>query len=1078
VTAQPDGAPAPLVDTPGRLCDLMGVRLSDQQLEAVTAPLQPGVIVAGAGSGKTTVMAARVVWLVLRGDVRRDQVLGLTFTNKAAAELGARVRQALAGALHRAAPALSLDEADEADEPTVATYHAFAGRLITEHGLRLGIEPDTRVMADATRFQLAASVIRGHRGDLRHLNTYLPNLVTDLLALDGQMAEHLVGADDVRDLDAVVRKSLADARQVQDVVKATEATHRRDELLELVAAYRDAKRERGVMDFADQMALGATLAERCPEVAALERDRFRVVLLDEYQDTSVAQRRMLAGLFSGDTPQAGRGHPVTAVGDPCQAIYGWRGASVANLDDFPRHFPRFDGAPAPRHALTVNRRCDVAVLDAANGHAAPLYAEHAGVRPLGPGPDARPGRVDAALLDTHADEMAWVAARVREARHNTGVAWSDIGVLVHDNADARHLQVQLRRAGVPVEVVGLGGLLTRPEVADVVATLEALHDLTANAALLRLLSGPRWRVGPRDLALLGRRARRLADPDAGGGAADVGADDADLPGALDDAVGGADPTEVVSLADALDEPGELDYSPQARERFALLAAELRRLRRHAGEPLVDLVRRVIDTIGLDVELAAGASPVAAQGRDNLASFVDAVASYAGTDADASLPGLLAYLAAEDEFGTGLAVAAPSEADSVKLMTVHKAKGLEWDVVFLPALVHDVFPSGRGRARWTGSHKELPWPLRGDADGLPDVDDWSGRGLKAFAAAARDQDLLEERRLGYVAMTRARHLLVASGHWWGRTQKRARGPSAYLEHLLSCVRADGREPLAWADRPAEDAANPMLEQARSVPWPAELDAAELDRRREAADLVERARAGHTADPALHLDEQARVQEWDAELDRLLAEARAAREPERRVELPSSLSATALMRLSADPEGLARDLQRPMPRRPSAAARFGTRFHAWVEAYVGQQHLLDPADIPGAADEGIDSDAELALLTEAFKAGPFGARVPHQVEAPFALVLGERGRGPGGGQVVRGRIDAVYATDRGFEVVDWKTGQEPDADPLQLAIYRLAWAELTGTPLEDVTASFYYVRTGAVVTPDDLPDRAGLERLLDL
>jgi DNA helicase II / ATP-dependent DNA helicase PcrA len=1056
----------PLISTPGQLCDVMGMPFSDQQLAAIVAPLEPGVIVAGAGSGKTTVMAARVVWLVLRGEVAPGQVLGLTFTNKAAAELGGRVRQALAGAYSRVSPGVA---ADQDDEPTVATYHAFAGRLITEHGLRLGIEPDTRVMADATRFQLAASVIRAYRGDLSHLNTYLPNLVTDLLNLDGQMSEHLVTADDVRNIDAVARKSLADAKQVQDVVKAADATRRRDELLELVAAYRAAKRDRGVMDFSDQMALGATIAEQCPEVAAMERDRFRVVLLDEYQDTSVAQRRMLSGLFSGPPDGDGRGHPVTAVGDPCQAIYGWRGASVANLDEFPRHFPRRDATPARRHTLSVNRRCDVSILDAANRLADPLYAEHAGVEPLAARPEAQPGRIDVALLETHADEMSWVAARVRDVKNARPIRWSDIGILVHDNADARHLQVQLRRYGVPAEVVGLGGLLTRPEVADVVATLEVIHDLTANAAMLRLLTGPRWRIGPRDLALLGRRARNLAD---------VGRDPApdDLDGALADAVSGTDPTEIVSLADALEDPGALAYSAQARERFALLAEEIRRLRRHAGEPLVDLVRRVVDTIGLDVELTASASPVAAQGRDNLASFVDAVASYAGVDADASLPGLLAYLEAEDEFGTGLAVAAPTEADSVKLMTVHKAKGLEWDVVFLPALVRDVFPSARGRSRWTGSHKELPWPLRGDVDSLPDVADWSGKGLKEFAAAAREKDLLEERRLAYVALTRARHLLVASGHWWGRTQKRARGPSEYLDHLAGRVRAAGGEPMTWAEAPEDGVDNPMLEEVRSVPWPAELDVRELDSRRHAADLVRQARedlAGPDAtddrEAELPLDEQARVAEWDRELDRLLGEARAAQDSEREVELPASLSATAMMRLTADPEGLAQELVRPMPRRPSSAARFGTRFHAWVEAYVGQQQLLDPADIPGAADEGIDSDAELTELTEAFRAGPFGSRVPHQVEAPFALVLG--------GQVVRGRIDAVYVIDGGFEVVDWKTSQEQSADPLQLAIYRLAWAELTGTPLEDVRASFYYVRSAELVSPGDLPGRAELQAMLD-
>jgi DNA helicase-2/ATP-dependent DNA helicase PcrA len=159
---------------------------------------------------------------------------------------------------------------------------------------------------------------------------------------------------------------------------------------------------------------------------------------------------------------------------------------------------------------------------------------------------------------------------------------------------------------------------------------------------------------------------------------------------------------------------------------------------------------------------------------------------------------------------------------------------------------------------------------------------------------------------------------------------------------------------------------------------------------------------------------------------------------------------------------------MPRKPSSSARFGTRFHAWVEAYVGQQPLLGHDELPGRADEEISGDAELRELIDAFSAGPFGGRQPYQVEAPFALVLG--------GQVVRGRIDAVYETDAGYLVVDWKTNRQQSADPLQLAIYRVAWADLVGIPVEQVEAAFYYVRTDAVVSYDDLPDRAGLEELV--
>jgi DNA helicase-2/ATP-dependent DNA helicase PcrA len=246
-------------------------------------------------------------------------------------------------------------------------------------------------------------------------------------------------------------------------------------------------------------------------------------------------------------------------------------------------------------------------------------------------------------------------------------------------------------------------------------------------------------------------------------------------------------------------------------------------------------------------------------------------------------------------------------------------------------------------------------------------------------------------------------------------------------------------------------------------------------REAALLVAAARAGlrdhggHLpADDELGAGERATVSRWDLEMAQLIEESRAAGEPVRAVELPRTLSTTRLMTLQADPQRFAADLARPMPRKPSPAARFGTRFHAWVEAYVGQQRLLEADDIPGAADAGIGGDAALRLLCDAFRAGPYADRRPHLVEAPFSLVLA--------GQVVRGRIDAVYCDGQGWEVVDWKTNVGESADPLQLAVYRLAWAELCGVPVGEVRAAFYYVRTGVVDRPVSLPGRAELEAML--
>ena len=1084
-------SPPVRLDTPEALRRLMGAPypLSDQQFAAVTAPLAPQVVIAGAGSGKTTVMAARVVWLVATGLVAPQEVLGLTFTTKATHELGARIRDSLRAAqiLRPPGDRPAVDPqdpaaAEEPEEPTVATYNAYAASLLTEHGLRIGHEPDTRVIADASRYQLAARVIARHRGRIELLSDHPKTVIDNLLALDGAMSEHLVTPDDVRAFQERQRPHVEEALAAETyktkadlVAKVLNTFGRREELLGLVEAYRELKRDLGLMDFSDQIELGARLADLQPEVGALERGKFRVVLLDEYQDTSVAQALMLSRLFSGPDPAHGRGHAVSAVGDPNQAIYGWRGASVSNIIGFGEDFPETDGSvDVPTYPLSVNRRSDARILQAANDLAAPLYAQFTSVRELEPKPHAEPGTVRVAVHETYDDELAWLPEQVLAAhRVMETPSWREIGVLTRDNAHAADVFDALTRAEIPVEIVGLQGLLRLPEVAEVVATLTLLHDLTANAELLTLLTGPRWAVGARDLALLGRRARQLTrftEPRERDRLRDLAEE-------LEAAVAGADPTEVVSLSDALEDPGEGDYSAEARERFGLLASELRYLRAHSGEPLLDLVRRIIDTTGIDVELASSVSPAAQARRENLDLFVKAVAEFQAVDGTVTLPALLAYLQAEDEYGSGLDVATPTEADSVKLLTVHRSKGLEWDAVFLVGVADSKFPSGTSRTKWTAGPQVLPNPLRGDAEDLPTLSGWSAADLKRFADDSKAHELQEELRLGYVALTRARHLLVVSSYCWNAQRKSALGPSPYQRTLRESLARWGQDPELWRDKPAKGDPNPLEALPAGLPWPMEAHAGELERRLRAAELVRAAAArlaagAGPADDGLDMVEAARVQEWDDELERLLVEARLDRADEVPVPLPSSLSATALARLRDDPDRLAAELARPMPRKPSPSARFGTRFHAWVEARFGQQELVDPDELPGRADAEIDDDDDLRELIGLFEKGEFADRTPVAVEPPFALVLA--------GQVVRGRIDAVYADvvdgQDGFLVVDWKTNRAQTADPLQLAIYRVAWAELAGVPVERVRAAFYYVRSGDLIEPSGLDGREALERLL--
>ena len=1067
-TTGPTPAVAPVtIDTPADLQRLMGTdyAVSDQQWAAVRAPLEPAVVIAGAGSGKTSLMAARVVYLVATGQVRPDEVLGLTFTTKAASELAGRIRGALADAGHARGVTIDEEGAEEVLEPMVATYNAYASGLLAEHGLRIGHEPDTRVMADASRYQLAARVIDRHTGSVEQLSDSPKHVIDYILRLESALSEHLVDVDRLRafDADQWPRFDTGLAGNKPEHAKVASAVARRAEALRLVDDYRRLKATLGLMDFSDQIALAARLADEHPVVGEVERGKYRIVLLDEYQDTSVAQALMLRRLFAD-------AHPVTAVGDPNQAIYGWRGASVSNILRFGEDFPAGAGGEVTTFHLTVNRRSDRRILQVANRIAEPLYRQFPQVEPLESGTDAE-GAVQTVVHESYADELAWLTSQVTSSRGEAdGAHWREIGVLVRDNGHAADVFDSLSSAGIPVEIVGLKGLLRLPEVSEVLATLTLIDDLTANAELLTLLTGHRWAIGPRDLALLGRRAQELAGarrPTRGG---------LSLADELTQAVAGADPTEVVALSDALDDPGEAAYSTAARERFALLSTELRQLRAHAGEPLLELVRRIIDTCGIDVELASSVSEAARARRENLDLFVKAVAEFQAIDGTVTLPSLLAWLEAEDELGNGMDVATPSEADSVKLLTVHRAKGLEWDVVFLVGACLEKFPVTRSRGLWPTRLELLPTPLRGDARDLPVLRSHDKAGLTRLQQDTKEHEATEELRLAYVALTRARHRMAVSSYVWNEERKSPLGPSPYQHTIRDTMASWGVEPLAWRETPPKGTPNPLRLGTRELPWPVTEQTAEALRRVAAAELVAEALADPASvaaeDEELDLVALSLVATWDDELDRLVAEAHRERSTEVAVPLPSSLSATALARLRDDPDGFARDLVRPMPRPPSPAARFGTLFHAWVEARFGQQPLLDPDDLPGRGDLGIDDEADLDQLIGVFEQGPFGDRTPFAIESGFSLVLG--------GQVVRGRIDAVYAEENpagdGFLLVDWKTNRAHDADVLQLAIYRLAWAELHDVPLERVSAGFYYVRNDELVLPPDLPGREGLEAIL--
>ncbi|WP_082570677.1 ATP-dependent DNA helicase [Cellulomonas sp. Root485] len=1109
-----------------------------EQRVVIEAPFGPSLVVAGAGSGKTETMAARVVWLLANGIVEPDQVLGLTFTRKAAGELAERVRKRLR-TLARAAAAEGVTLGGTVDaartdglaglaRPTISTYNSYAASLVSDHALRLGLDPSARLLGEAAQWQLASEVVEAWSDDL-DTDAATSTVIEAVLVLSGALDEHLLDAAQARSGIESILEALAATppgtpprEPYAEVKKLLRSLGERVRVLELVAEYRARKRAADAIDFGDQVALAARLALDVPEVGAGERQRFRVVLLDEYQDTSYAQLTLLGALFGG-------GHPVTAVGDPNQSIYGWRGASAGGLEGFPTSFPQVhaDGsrAPADVHQLSTSWRNDRLILAAANHVATPLRASatRVAVPVLAARPGAGEGRVHAHVAETVEDEARAVARFVRDRWQPAGPGRDRVtaAVLCRKRSQFETLRRALRDAGLPVEVVGLGGLLSAPEVVDLVALLQTAHDPSRGDALMRLLTGARTRLGASDLHALAAWSGELAARHGGStrtrgrrpevdvsAGADLSAASAD---ASADVVVEADAVDERSIVDALDAITELPaegwtsrggrtLSAVGRARLADLALTLRALRAHSYLSVPELVGEAERLLGLDIEVAARARTSPGRARAQLDAFRDVAVEFARSADHPNLGGFLAWLEAADtrENGLDMPVSEP-DPDAVQLITVHAAKGLEWDVVAVAGLVDGGLPAtatqgkdGPKDSAWLTGLGSLPYPLRGDRHDLPvfayagaeDPKELEER-RKQFVLDAGDHQVAEERRLVYVALTRARSDLLLTAAWWG-DGTRVRKVSVFLTELAE---AGLVESGGWDEVPDENGTNPRASLVLSATWPADPFGAEVGPSRrthveEAAARVREAMAAY--DESTVVDgssptEPTDAHPWDVLADRLLAERERVRRPSGDVELPAHLSASALVRLESDPGEFAQHLRRPVPAEPSPQARRGTRFHAWVEGWYGSASLVDVDALPGADDDSATLDVDEQALRDAFLATEWADRSPVAVEVDIEISVD--------GYVLRSRIDAVFpdpdadgAEQPAVVVVDWKTGAPPKDDAarasreLQLAVYRLAWSRWTGTPLDRVRAAFCYVGAGATVYPERLLDEAEITALL--
>ena len=1020
--------------SPDEIADAIKIhRPTPEQRDVIeNAPVDgPAAVIAGAGSGKTELMSARVLWLVANNFMTPAQVLGLTFTRKAAKELQLRVVKRLNDL--RETTLWPKDLETDFDPPKIATYNSFANEVFRSVSLAIGYESDVPLLGEAGTFLLARKFVDELAFELvpklAETDRRADSLVELVIALESEMGEHAVTAtqlaDHIQNIAQFIQ-SLPKKPGGADFSPFSYTTEMVSPLLEtadlavLAEGFREFKRNSAAVDYSDQLRLAAAALVSRPELADSYRERFKQVLLDEYQDTSSVQVRLLSSLFSG--------RAVLAVGDPNQSIYGWRGAAAGTMENFGKRFGARPGAVFP---LSSNWRSDQKILEVANSVAASL-AVSAPDRVAAPlvltaDPSRPEGEVSVQLFE-HELEEAEAVAKILAGRvtHETSAA-----ILFRKRKHMARFAAALDQLKVPYEISGLGGLLKIAEVADLVAALRVVADPEAGVALMRLLAGPRWRVGSADLALLHSYAKTL--------------------GRLRNQQGSYLPVTLIEALDELAQESPFaapEFSTETAVRLREAAKLFRVLRRQVNLSLTEYARAIAAELWLDIELMASGRP---DPLANLYSFYDLIAEFEQTANEPTLLGFLSWL---DHAERKQRLEPPKNGVKrgvVQLLTVHSSKGLEWDIVVVPDLVEGEFPSEERSYRgWLAAGK-LPYPLREDCDSLPNFD-WqqcdSQKSLKEsfnlFRAAVKDHLYAEQGRLAYVAFTRARHSLLLTGSYWAVGGETPREPSRYIELVLSVTEAGVLKPFE-----SKFSDNPYPDVAETQSWPHAIGT-ELNKTRiaQGESILAMLAVPDLLDIALAADEMNRQR------------------PLSDVLFPTRLSATALAEFLLRPVAFVKRLARPLPAEYIEAADLGTQFHSAVEAWL----LAETDEIVGDRAEYFDQLFEQepvsGLLVDNFLDSEFAGLTPAHVELPVQFVLD--------GLVINCKLDAVFKTESGLEVVDWKTGsqQEREKMQLQLSIYRLALHKFTGVPLENISAALYFAKDNSTVRLQQLMDEKEL------
>jgi len=671
--------------------------LNEQQRHAVVHEAGPLLIVAGAGTGKTTVITRRIAWLIAAKRARPAEILALTFTDKAAAEMEERVDLLVPYGY---------------TDVWISTFHAFGDRVLRDHALELGLAPDFRILTKAEQiiffrehlFEFPLEYYRPLGDPTKHLDA-LVSLFSRAKDEDVTPAEYHAHAEQL--------VGLADADPGD--VELRDLARQQQELALTYARYQELLAKEGLVDFGDLITLTLRLFRERPAVLRGYQERFKYILVDEFQDTNYAQFQLVRLLASGH-------QNIAVVGDDDQSIYKFRGAAISNILNFLDVYPQ-----ATQVVLIQNYRSHQAILDTAYRlirHNDPDRLEvKSGIekrlRALRP-----PGRtVEHVHLDTLSSEADWVAALIADRVEQGEFRYKHFAVLVRSNNDADPFLRALNMRGIPYRFTGSRGLYNREEIRLAMAFLRALADPADALSLYYLGVSSLYLIAGTDLAkalsYADRKNRTLE--------------------------------HTFRYLDSFPDLSE-ELTPETRAAVTKLLEDLEEMRRLMKDRPTGrvLYEYLVGRTGYIRRLATSGIPEDDVRVANLAKFFDIVAKYGEIAAYDRVPAFVKHMDDLIEAGEDPPVAeADIDADAVSVLTVHKAKGLEFPVVFVVSAIAERFPT-----RNRGERIPLPDPLVKDI--LP----------------GGDVHLQEERRLFYVAMTRAqKELYLTSARDYGGVRPR-------------------------------------------------------------------------------------------------------------------------------------------------------------------------------------------------------------------------------------------------------------------------------------------------------------------